>query len=274
MSVLERLTAELDAGRPAALVTVLAGPPAHAALVGRKLLAGPAGAIASELDALPELAAAALAAALDRLARGQAAARTLRLPAGEFRLYAEPYAPPPTLLVVGSGHVAQPLAAMGKLAGFRVAVLDDRPEYANRARFPTADLLVVDDFLPGLRRLPIGPGWQVVLVTRGHTHDMACLRELLDRPVDYLGMIGSRHRVRAVFEMLQAEGADPARLERVHAPIGLDLGADTPAEIAVAILAELVWVRRGVGDGRPLREQRRRRPGGPAGGAGGDAHDG
>lgn len=120
-----------------------------------------------------------------------------------------------------------------------------RASFANRERFPEAETVLATDFGDGIRRLSVDRSSYVVLVTRGHQHDVECLRELVWSEAAYLGMIGSRRRVRAVFELLQREGVPTERLARVHAPIGIDIGAQTPAEIALSILAEIVKVRRG-----------------------------
>jgi xanthine dehydrogenase accessory factor len=148
--------------------------------------------------------------------------------------------------------VAQPVAQLGKLLGFRVTVIDDRPDYANETRFPEVDRVICDDFVTALQAIPVSKTTYVVLVTRGHRHDMACLRELIDKPLPYIGMIGSRVRVATVFRLLEEEhNVDPAAFKKVYAPIGLDIGARTPAEIAVAVAAELLKVRRG-GTGESL----------------------
>lgn len=161
---------------------------------------------------------------------------------------------PPTLLIVGAGHIALPLAALGRMCDFRVVVLDDRPAYANRARFPDADEVLAEPFTEALRRLPLHSDCYIVLVTRGHSHDVEALVELLDRPHAYIGMVGSRRRVRAVWDLLERErGVARELLGRVYAPIGLDIGAENPAEIAVAIMAELILVRRG-GTAQPLSD--------------------
>ncbi|MBA3533992.1 MAG: XdhC family protein [Ardenticatenales bacterium] len=166
---------------------------------------------------------------------------------------------PPTLLIVGAGHIAVPLAILCALCEFRVVVVDDRPQYANRARFPDAAEIIVDEFTTTMRRFPFNADTYVVLVTRGHTHDIDCLVEVLDRPHGYIGMIGSKRRVQAVWKLLEQERAIvPERLGRVFAPIGLDVGAETPAEIAVAIMAEITLVRRS-GTGQPLSDALRER---------------
>jgi len=152
----------------------------------------------------------------------------------------------PTLLIAGGGHIALPLAQMAALCEFRVVVLDDRPSYANAARFPMADQCLCELFEPALRRFPIDRDTYIVIITRGHQHDVECLRAVLESPAAYIGMIGSRRRIRGVFELLEREeGIAPALLGRVHAPIGLPIAAHTPAEIAVSILAEVINVRRG-----------------------------
>ena len=173
-------------------------------------------------------------------------------------LYVEPHRPPPELVIVGAGHIARPLCAAGALLGFRVIVLDDRPEFATRERFPEADRVVRADFSDPFRGVPIGPGTYLVLVTRGHKYDFDALMDVLRRPVQpaYVGMVGSRRRTRAALEQVAREGIDPARIAAVRAPIGLDVRAETPGEIAIAIAAELVLERRG-GTGRPLRETER-----------------
>lgn len=170
----------------------------------------------------------------------------------------------PELVIVGAGHIAVPLAQIGGLCDFAVTVLDDRPSFADPARFPTARKVLAAPLRETVRSLPMDADTFIVLVTRGHSHDVECLLEVLDRPVAYIGMIGSQRRVDAVFELLAGEqGVDPAKFDRVYAPIGLDIGARTPAEIAVCIMAEIINVYRGgpaasLSDRRRERDRRRR----------------
>lgn len=173
-------------------------------------------------------------------------------------VYLEPHAAPPELVIVGAGHVARPLCQVGALLGFRVTVLDDRPEFATRERFPDAAEVRAADFGDPFRGIRIHRRTFLVLVTRGHKYDFEALRGLLLGPAvpAYVGMIGSRRRTRAALEALAREGIGADRLRTVHAPIGLDVGAETPEEIAVAIGAELVMARRG-GTGQPLRDRER-----------------
>ncbi len=158
---------------------------------------------------------------------------------------------PPSLLIVGAGHIGQSLAQMGKLMGFRVVVLDDRPDYANVQRFPEADEIIAADFIETLRDYPISDTAYIVLVTRGHRHDEQSLRQVLNSSAAYIGMIGSRRRVATVLRHLAEEGYPPERLRQIYSPIGLDIGAETPEEIALSIMAEIVKVWRG-GHGQSL----------------------
>jgi xanthine dehydrogenase accessory factor len=181
-------------------------------------------------------------------------------PDGALTVFFEVEAPPLQLIIVGAGHIAAPLAAIAHICEFEVTVLDDRTQYANRARFPTADRVIAGAFREELGKLRGGraafdANTFIALITRGHQYDVECLLEVIDDPVAYIGMIGSQRRIRAVFELLEREqGIEPSRLDHVYAPIGLDIGAQTPAEIAICIMAEMVNVLRG-GPAQSLREQ-------------------
>ena len=164
---------------------------------------------------------------------------------GQMEVYIDPIAPAPALYVIGAGHVGWHLARAAAEAGFRIHVIDDREKFANADRFPAAENIEVDDIAAWLDRADLPPTAYVVIVTRGHTHDLDALRALAARDLRYLGLIGSRAKVARVFDALEAEGMPIEYLTRVHAPIGLDIGAITPAEIAVSILAELIAIRHG-----------------------------
>jgi xanthine dehydrogenase accessory factor len=169
--------------------------------------------------------------------------------------FLEIHHPPWQMVIVGAGHVAQPLCTLGAILGLRVTVVDDRPQFATRERFPEAQTVKQVDFSDPFADIPLHRWSHVILVTRGHKYDYECLRKILMAgPLPgYIGMIGSRRRVRATFDALLAEGIPRESLEAVHTPIGLDIGAETPGEIAVSVAAELVHHWRG-GTGRPLRE--------------------
>jgi xanthine dehydrogenase accessory factor len=164
---------------------------------------------------------------------------------GRMDVHIDPLEPSPTLYVIGAGHVGLHLARMAADAGFHVHVVDDREKFANADRFPAAEL-TVEPIPEWLHRAEIGASAYVVVVTRGHQHDLDAMRALAARDLRYLGLIGSRAKIARIYDALAGEGMPAECLERVHAPIGLEIGAVTPAEIAVSILAELIAVRRGV----------------------------
>ncbi|TEB04568.1 putative xanthine dehydrogenase subunit A [Pelotomaculum schinkii] len=164
-----------------------------------------------------------------------------------------PYQPPHGLIILGGGHIAVPLAAIGKILGYQVTVVDDRPDFAHKERFPGADRVICCDFSDMESHLELGPSSSVVIITRGHQHDQECLRRLIKYPLAYLGMIGSRRKIKIVRQQLLEEGIDAGKLEQVHMPVGLDVGAQTPGEVAVSIAAELLRERRG-GSARSLKD--------------------
>ena len=163
---------------------------------------------------------------------------------GRMDVHIDPLLPDPMLYVIGAGHVGFQLARIAAEAGFRLHVVDDREKFANAERFPGAEI-TVDSIPEWLHRAELPASAFVVILTRGHQHDLDAMRALAARDLRYLGLIGSRAKVARIYEALLAEGLPPACLERIHAPIGLDIGAVTPAEIAVSILAELIATRRG-----------------------------
>lgn len=164
---------------------------------------------------------------------------------GGIQLLFEPVAAEYRLLILGGGHIALPLANMGKVLGYHVTVVDDRTSFANSARFPFVDQVICDDFVKAIHNSDIGSQTLVVIVTRGHRHDKVCLREIIKYPAHYIGMIGSKRRVKALLAELQEEGISQERLSTIHSPIGLKIGAETPEEIAVSILAEIIKTYRG-----------------------------
>lgn len=157
------------------------------------------------------------------------------------RLAIEIIRPKVELIVFGAGHVGQAVALIGALTGYDVTAVDDREEFASRKRLPDPRIqLLVSDYASAADKLNISPGTAVVIVTRGHQYDELCLRNVIRSRAGYIGMIGSRRRVLSVFKKLAADGVSEAELQRVHAPIGLRIGATSPQEIAVSILAEII----------------------------------
>jgi xanthine dehydrogenase accessory factor len=249
----------------AALDAEAGGPPvavvarADEAGPGRRLLVYGAGPARGTLGD-PGLDAAARALGeelLDATVAGAASAVAREVDG--WSLYGEVHRATARLFIVGAGHIALPLARLGVMLGFPVVVLDDREEFATAARFPEASRVLRVDFADPFAELRPGPDDSVILVTRAHRYDFDCLHRLVATGMTprYVGMVGSRRRVRAAFRALLDHGVPGDRLARIHAPIGVDIGAETPEEIAVAIAAELVAARRNHPAGGSLRDRER-----------------
>jgi len=165
---------------------------------------------------------------------------------GTLEIFIEPILPPAELLIFGAGHVGTSLGRVAQMAGFDVTIIDDRETFANRERFPEAQQVIAEDFDKAVTQLSPGESSYIVIVTRGHRDDMRVLRWAVQTPARYVGMIGSKRKTITIFKELQQEGLAAQLFDRVHAPIGLDIGAITPAEIAIAIVAEMIAKRRNV----------------------------
>jgi len=174
---------------------------------------------------------------------------------GRMDIFLEPIARGPSALVVGGGHVGQAVAGVAKRAGFRVTVVDDRAEIVSEERFPFADRRLVGGTELLRSEIEVDGSTFVVVVTRGHRLDQEREKELLVSRPKYIGMIGSLEKVRASFDALEAQGVSRSELDWIHAPIGLDIGAQTPEEIGVAVVAEMIAVRRGIADTAMLRDK-------------------
>jgi len=176
---------------------------------------------------------------------------------GRMQVFIEPLEPEPTLCLFGAGHVAQPLARFAHAAGFRVEVLDDRVRFANRERFPDAAVIAVEPFLEGAARLTLGRSTYAVVVTRGHRGDADALQAVLGQGLPFVGLLGSRPKLVHVLTELEERGVPAERLAEVRCPVGVEIGAQTPEEIAVSILAEMIAVRRGIAAEavRPMRAE-------------------
>jgi xanthine dehydrogenase accessory factor len=165
------------------------------------------------------------------------------------RFFVEPTVLPGTVFLFGAGHVSRPVAELASIVDFQTVVLDDRAEFSNVERFPRADQIkVIPSFHQAFEGLEIGRDSYVVILTRGHLHDKTVLEQALKRNAGYIGMIGSRRKRDLIYQELLTKGFSQADLGRVHAPIGLAIGAETPEEIAVSIVAELIQVRAGRGE--------------------------
>lgn len=162
---------------------------------------------------------------------------------GRVSVFIEPLLPASQLLIAGAGHVSRYVARLGKMLGFEVVVVDDRPEFANQELFPEADRLIVNDIGQALAEYKITGNTCIVIVTRGHQYDEAALESVVNSNAAYIGMIGSEKKVKTIFDNLRRKGIKDAALDKVYAPIGLKIGGKTPPEIAVSILAEILQVR-------------------------------
>ena len=165
--------------------------------------------------------------------------------ADELTCFVDVLLPEPTLLIVGAGHIGQAVASMGAWLGYRIIVLDERPSAVSSEHFPDADALLCGPLREELESYPLGEHVYVVLVTPHHSPDEDALAVLVDRDVPYVGLLGSTRRTEATFDRARARGVPDAFLEQIHTPIGLDIGAETPKEIALSILADITALRRG-----------------------------
>ena len=154
-----------------------------------------------------------------------------------------PVSPRCRLLIVGAGHVGQAVAQMARMADFEIHVLDDREKFANAERFPMAEKLYAEDIGEGCRNFPLGPNDYALIMTRGHSHDEEALLRLANRGARYVGLIGSKRKIKLIFDDLERAGIPPEALARVHAPLGVDIGSQTVPEIAISIVAELIGHR-------------------------------
>ncbi|HLZ69223.1 MAG TPA: XdhC/CoxI family protein [Dehalococcoidia bacterium] len=243
----------LDGGEPIVTATVIRAPEGGTPAVASKLLVRMDGsmlgsfAIAALDEAVRDAALAQLSRHGTRLLRLDAAATPLgdRHLDSTWEVLIEVVESPPVLLIVGAGHIGRALTKVGALCGFTVAVLDDRPDYADPEKLPEATQVLCEDFEEALDRFPINRNTFIVLVSRGHKQDELSLRKVVARPSAYLGMIGSKRRTSTVLQHLADEGFPREALDAVHTPIGLDIGAETPEEIAISIMAEIIMARRG-----------------------------
>ena len=238
----------LERGEVAVVVTLVNGPGS----VGAKLLVHENGTVGS----LGELDSWVVEKAPDFLASRE---ETRMFTVAETSLLFERLQPAPRLVVCGAGHVGASLARLAAFTGYHTTLIDDRAEFLKRERFPEEEieLLIADDWGSAVRKaVGNGRGVSVAVVTRGHNEDEQCMRIAVESNPDYLGLIGSKRRTSIVIERLRDAGVSDEKLGKIHAPIGLDIGAISPEEVALAIMAEIVADRRG-GSGAPLFLRRR-----------------
>ena len=245
--------AETDAGHRAATVLVVESAVAEVTLGARLLFRETGTSVGSLGSAQVE---DAFLQRVQDVWQNNPATTSVLAEANGVKAHIEFHNPVPELIIVGAGHIAAPMCEMAAVLGYRVVVLDDRPAFATVERFPKAHVVSTIDFDDPFAGITLHPLTFVVLVTRGHRYDYECLTRLLrmDAAPFYIGMIGSRRRVRATHEQLKNEGFTPEQMRQVRAPVGLDLAGQTPAEIALSVLAEMTMKSHN-GTGAPLSEK-------------------
>ena len=244
-----RLTAE---GEEAAVVTIVSSSGSTPREEGAKMLVRSDGSILGTVGG-GILEAQLTQKALEAIKKGKPQRIQYRLKEGEepgmicggdVEVFIEPVLSSPTLYIFGGGHISLTLAKIGKLTGFKIVVIDDRTEFANPQRFPEAELTIAKDFREAFSELKIDKSSYIAIVTRGHAYDEVVLEWALGTKTKYIGMIGSKTKNQTIFSHLLDKGFLQEQLDKVHAPIGLEIGAQTPEEIAVSIMAEVIKTRR------------------------------
>jgi xanthine dehydrogenase accessory factor len=241
-----------DEGGEAALATVISASGSTPREEGAKMLIRPDGSITGTIGG-GSIELQVIKEAIEVIKRGKPKHLCYSLKEGEdlgmicggdTEVFIEPIVSTPTLFILGGGHISFSLARIGDLLGFKIVVVDDRPEYATTQRFPEADRVLVTSYDKAFSELKVGKSGYVVIVTHGHKGDAASLEGALSTEAKYIGMIGSKTKNISVYARLKANGITQQQLDTVHAPIGLRIRAQTPEEIAVSIMAEIIQVRR------------------------------
>lgn len=252
-AVSQAIVDTLQSNTPAAVATVVKTRGASPRNPGAKMLVYPDGTIVGSVGG-GEMEMRVIASAKEALRDGQPRYLDMTLSdeergdplvcGGEMEIFIEPLLTASTLVIVGAGHVGAAVAQLAKFLGFRTIVIDDRAEFLTRERLPYADETHAGDLAQEIKKLEVTPQTSIVIVSRAHTLDAQILRAVIDKPAAYIGMLGSKRRVLTVRDMLQKEGVSKQALDRVHAPIGIEINAETPQEIAVSIMAEVIQVTR------------------------------
>lgn len=267
LDLTRRMLSAAEGGEPVLLASVLEPGPRESLVAGSRFLVEPDGGRLGSLgdpaldDLVAEYAPSAYAEHLNTtvyVGPDGLSTRTIR---DATSLYIEVIEAKPVFIVVGAGHVGKAICKLADFLDFHVVVIDDREDYADPELLPEADEVICEDFETAIDNYPINANTHVVMVTRGHRQDEISLRHVLGRGARYVGMIGSRRRTATVLQHLAEEGFDPEELGNIRTPIGLDIGAESPEEIAVSILAEVIMLNKG-GDGGPMYF--RRSEGGPS----------
>jgi len=243
--IIEEAHKLIQASEPFALVTIIGSEGSSARHLGASMIVTPdrkvigtVGGAVAELQLIDQ--------AIDALKEGKP--RTVKMPlpicAGAITCFINVFTSPETLILIGAGHVSQPMSKLGKMLGFRVVVVDDRPEYATKERFPEADQLIVDSWDRALARVPIDENSFIVILTYAGEYDELALRRVIGSKAAYIGMIASRSKAKSILARMQRDTVPDDLLRRVTTPIGFDIGAETPTEIAVSTMAQIIMVKK------------------------------
>jgi len=232
---------EAHAGRTSALSTVISGKAVFSSFIGKKMLITPDGTAIGSLG-MKEIDELVVPEALQAIKENSCRLKMYK--EKEVAIFINVIPGEANLIIAGGGHIAKPLLEMAKVLGFNVTIVDDREEYANKSRFPLADKIICGDFKKVFSHLPLNESSYVVVVTHAHRYDEQVLEEVLRSKATYIGCIGSRIKAKQNLQYLKSVGYSEKDVKRVHIPVGLAIGAKTPAEISLSILAEIVKERR------------------------------
>ncbi|MCS7287111.1 MAG: XdhC/CoxI family protein [Anaerolineae bacterium] len=255
------ITKALEKGESVALATIVRVSGSAPRKEGAKILVKPDGSTVGTIGGGP-LENAVIQEALKALSEGKPRLlhyglradlnpEDLGICGGDVDVFVDVISPAETLLLIGGGHVSLALAKLAKEMGYRIVVLDEEAKFASRERYPFADEVRAGELSSLLEDFPITPYTRIVIATRSHESDALALEKVVNSPASYIGLLGSRRKVTLIFKHLREKGVEESSLARVCAPVGLDIGAETPEEIAISIMAEMVLHKRG-GTGKPL----------------------
>jgi xanthine dehydrogenase accessory factor len=248
MDIFEEIVAAKKAGTPVVLATVIESLGSAPREEGARMLVRPDGSTAGTIGGgaiekkIVDEALQLMSAAAPKFVRYELKDIGMSC-GGGMSVFLEPLLPAAQLIIFGAGHIGSALSQIGKMLDFNVTVVDNRSEFANRERLPWADVIIAEDYQKVLDGFVSSDNTYMIIVTHKHAHDFEILEQLIHKPFRYLGMIGSRSKVAKAFQQLRDKGISEDTIKKIYSPVGISIGASTPAEIAISIAAELVAVR-------------------------------
>jgi xanthine dehydrogenase accessory factor len=255
LDIYQEIIKIIESGEGAALVTIIATASSTPRGVATKMLVRPDGSIVGTIGG-GSVEGKAIKIAIEVMRTGKPQRQQFGFSpdeepemvcGGEMEIFVEPILHTPTIYLFGAGHISFALAKISKMLGFRVFVIDDRKDFAVEERFPDADSIMVEDFENAFSKINIDKRSYIVIATSSHQDDERVLGQAVLTPARYIGMVGSKNKVKTLFDNLSSRGVERQLLEKVHSPIGLEIHAETPEEIAISIMAEIIKVRRSPG---------------------------